>query len=197
MRSARGGGNQFHLLLAQHARRVFPVEAVHPELARLQTNEIVGRCPRDDAVVVLWVLLRFRQPLPTARGTAAVIGVVFGLAVVGLHHPLAGFCQAVVSQIGEVIEAFGVAVDPVGVEEVLVRDVPGVRRAGGETAGEGCGHGRVVDSAGESPIAHVQQAAIPLGRQPDFEADFLADDAGHTAERRFSAWVRPGHDVEH
>src|SRR5207247_1268681 len=136
-----------------------PHEVVRPE---------VGRCPDDDAIVVVGEALRFHERLPAAVRASAEVGTPGTVAVEGADDRLGPLGRFVARAIPEIDGPFRVSQGPAGV----AARVAIIRPGGSVAAAEPGGQGAVQDRAREAAIANALELSVPARAwHPDFETD--------------------------
>src|SRR5207249_226215 len=136
-----------------------PHEVVRPE---------VGRCPDDDAIVVVGEALRFHERLPAAVRASAEVGTPGTVAVDGADDRLGPLGRFVDRAIPEIDDPFRVSQGPAGV----AARVAIIRPGGSVAAAEPGGQGAVQDRAREAAIANALELSVPARAwHPDFETD--------------------------
>ncbi len=193
----RGGSQLSRQLVREAALRVLEIHLRDENPTRLHLHEIDRRGADNDAVIIVWIAFRLAQPFPTPRRATAVISTLRGLLVVSGDDLFTRLREQVVRAVREVDEALRVTFEPLILEEALLR---AMTRVGGScriALAESRPHGGIVDGTGQPAVAHSLELPIPVPRQPDFEVDFLLDDADHATERLLYAHRTLGEPFRH
>ena len=146
-------------------------ELIVPQEVGVQRRAAMRGDARGDAVVILGITLRLLQRLLTAGRTAAEIGKLRILPIIGAHDLLARERHEVRGAEAEILPHFPIADTGVG-----VRRGAHVSRRHRETRGARPREAAGVDAPGGAAVAEAKKAGVPFFGvgQPGFDVDVRA-----------------------
>src|SRR5262245_4858415 len=132
-------------------------ELVLPQAGGVEVRNVVRDVAGDDAVVVLWITLRFGQPLTAPEGTA--------IEVRALRHATIELRNELLRRDGHLVYgAVAVVDDLLGMivgKRTAATSVAGIGTRGHISGSEGSCHRRVHDDAAERAASDCLKTAVP------------------------------------